>query len=60
MLNLRVNTKVRISAAGEGGAIGHVEDIAGKSGVQYQTLLKRLIGDGLSSMERAARLKDWK
>jgi predicted DNA binding CopG/RHH family protein len=34
--------------------------LAGKQGIQYQTLLKRLIGDGLSSMERAARLKDWK
>ncbi len=34
--------------------------LAGKQGIQYQTLLKRLIGDGLRDLERAARLKDWK
>jgi predicted DNA binding CopG/RHH family protein len=34
--------------------------LAGNQGIQYQTLLKRLIGDGLRDLERAARLRDWK
>ena len=34
--------------------------LAAKSGVRCQTLLKRLIGDGLRSLERTARLKDWR
>jgi predicted DNA binding CopG/RHH family protein len=34
--------------------------LAGKSGIRYQTLLKKLIGDGLRSLERAARLKNWR
>jgi hypothetical protein len=32
--------------------------LARKSGIRYQTLLKRLIGDGLRSLERTARLKN--
>jgi predicted DNA binding CopG/RHH family protein len=34
--------------------------LASKSGIRYQTLLKRLIGDGLRGLERAARLKYWR
>ena len=34
--------------------------LAGKQGIQYQTLLKRLIGYGLRDLERAARLKNWR
>ena len=34
--------------------------LASRSGIRYQTLLKRLIGDGLRSLERAARLKNWR
>jgi predicted DNA binding CopG/RHH family protein len=35
------------------------ERLASKSGIRCQTLLKRVISDGLRSMERAARLKNW-
>jgi predicted DNA binding CopG/RHH family protein len=34
--------------------------MAAKSGIRYQTLLKRLISDSLRSFERAARLKYWR
>ena len=35
------------------------ERLASRSGVRYQTVLKKLITDGLSSWERAGRLKNW-
>jgi hypothetical protein len=36
------------------------ERLADKSGIRTPTLLKRLISDGLRSLERAARLKNWR
>jgi predicted DNA binding CopG/RHH family protein len=36
------------------------ERLANRSGVRYQTVLKKLIVDGLRSWERAGRLKNWR
>ena len=58
----RVSVSLRLTGA----QIATAERLAGKSGIRFQTLLKRLIADGLRSMdeglrslERAARLKNW-
>ena len=34
--------------------------LADKLGIRLQTLLKRLISDGLCGRQRAARLKNWR
>jgi hypothetical protein len=39
--------------------IESAERLASRSGVRYQTVLKKVIADGLRSWERAIRLKNW-
>jgi hypothetical protein len=34
--------------------------LATRANIRYETLLKRIVGDGLRSLERSVRLKDWR